>query len=713
MRIKYVFKLAFTLFCVAFALVSCGVNDTKKALNSDAKIIESGDIVFDGLNGKDTVANSEKVYRFNDEITVSPKARWVLSKDQYGSENIATKIAPLDIGDNKFYIVVTSGDETKIEVFTVVIRRKPIYTVSFNTNGGSSVSSQYIEEGYNLENVAKPSKEGYTFDGWYIGEEKVKLPYTVTSDLSIKAKFTAQIDTNYVVKHYKQNIDGTYNTIPDDIDNLTGTTNTSTKASLKNYEGFTSPGLTQTTIKGDGSTVIELKYIRNSYTVTTSVNNTSAGSVTSSKSYEYGENVSLTATAYLGYTFEGWYNESTKVSSNSTYTFAMPANDRTLEAKFTANKYSVTIDPQGYNYTGKTTYEVTYGETFEFPVASGTFADKVYTTTTTTFKGWKYNGEYITDTNGNLLNDWNITSNITITPEIVADGMYFGIYPQTKVEASSLNGLSSITFNESTWNDYGYYISGNVESYMYYYDIDTDNNGTYDYRGVYFTSYRPYVTNYGSYTSLSYQDDKGYNTNTIYWFKYEPIKWNALESKDGKALILADLILDSQDYNYTDGIKIIDGNTVYNNYYELSHIRQWLNDTFYETAFNELEKAIIETTNVDNSVSSTGIMSTHNPYTNTNDKIFLLSYQEADKYFTDNTSRQAKPTDYAQAQGATTSTNSSYLGNGYWWLRSPRDHYDYHEYYACYVYYDGNIDYRNGRVNYTYHGVRPACWITL
>src|SRR5574344_2885966 len=102
-----------------------------------------------------------------------------------------------------------------------------------------------------------------------------------------------------------------------------------------------------------------------------------------------------------------------------------------------------------------------------------------------------------------------------------------GMYPQSMVtDATLLSTLNSVSgtlptsANSQTWTDYGYYISGSVSSYMWYIDLV---NGSDEYRGVYFTSYRPYSTSTISSTGNSYQDDNGYSTSNVYWFKYEPI----------------------------------------------------------------------------------------------------------------------------------------------------------------------------------------------
>ncbi len=293
--------------------------------------------------------------------------------------------------------------------------------------------------------------------------------------------------------------------------------------------------------------------------------------------------------------------------------------------------------------------------------------------------------------------------------------IYFGSYPQSEVTdsslktiLSSLSGTLPTSSNNYNWISYGYYISGNISNYMWYIDINYNNA---KYRGVYFTSYRPsYINNWSS-TSNSNQDDNGYYTSTVYWFKYEPIKWQILTESNGKAFLLADIALDSQEYYASTSSRTINGTTIYANNYEYSTIRTWLNNTFYNTAFNELEKGIIQTTLVVNSVSSTGYSSNKYACNNTNDKVFLLSYQEATTtYLTTDTLRIRKSTDYAKSQGCYSSTSSSYLGNPDWWLRSP----SYNDYKSArYISSGGGISNPSSSVNGTEYGVVPALWIEL
>ena len=279
------------------------------------------------------------------------------------------------------------------------------------------------------------------------------------------------------------------------------------------------------------------------------------------------------------------------------------------------------------------------------------------------------------------------------------DYILFGSYPQSKVtDASTISALGG--FDKSAWTSYRYYRDGNVSNYMYY--IDKEYNGE-KYRGVYFTSYRP--DHCDSVYGFS-QDDNGYASSTVYWFKYEPIKWLIVEESDGKATLVADLILDSQQYDYEANKE-----TYGNNNYAESTIRAWLNETFYNTAFNELQQAIIQTVEVDNSAESTGYNPNQYACENTSDKIFLMSYVEADTWFTSEFAREKQGSDYAKSQGLCVLVISSHLGNSYYWLRSP---YNYYSNRARYVSYDGGIgSHSHESVFYTYYGVLPALVIEL
>ena len=97
---------------------------------------------------------------------------------------------------------------------------------------------------------------------------------------------------------------------------------------------------------------------------------------------------------------------------------------------------------------------------------------------------------------------------------------------------------------------------------------------------------------------------------------------------------------------------------------------------------------------------------TTDPGNDTEDMVFLLSIDEAERYLSNNSARQAQTTAYAVSMGAYTQNNT---GNTWWWLRSPGSS----NYYALYVNIDGSIILFGDNFDGDYGAVRPALWINL
>ena len=158
-----------------------------------------------------------------------------------------------------------------------------------------------------------------------------------------------------------------------------------------------------------------------------------------------------------------------------------------------------------------------------------------------------------------------------------------------------------------------------------------------------------------------------------------PIEWIVLDmnSKEGWALVTSRFLLDAHQYHDQND----DTSMRWNN----CTLRTWLNNDFMNTAFTAQEQAaILTTTVVCDDVDWTTVYKEDGFWTfsgtdenvtcaDTRDKLFLLSVEEAGKYFPTPESRICAPTDYAIKRGAWTSSNytdSTGRDAGYWWLRS-------------------------------------------
>ena len=316
----------------------------------------------------------------------------------------------------------------------------------------------------------------------------------------------------------------------------------------------------------------------------------------------------------------------------------------------------------------------------------------------------------------------------------VGDTIYYGTYPQSEVtDTTTISVLNTKAVALSAvgngWQSYNYY-SGTgtwadgqmtASDYMRYIDVELNDQ---KYRGVIFDTYRPYRTGFTSSASDTYQDDNGYTYGNVYWFKYEPLEWRVLDPSTG--LVMCETIIDSQPYNnyilYADNDEFWgdSAKTYYANNYANSSIRQWLNDDFYNTAFSDEQKSNIKTTTLNNDGYYTLTGQTgYEDYdsASTNDKIFLLSYDEvlnsnygfSTSCLTYDSARLAKGSDYAKCQGLWVSNSSgySYDGCSYWRLRSP----GYTSSSTCSVYYEGCVNhphYYYYGTYFAYYGVRPA-----
>ena len=303
-----------------------------------------------------------------------------------------------------------------------------------------------------------------------------------------------------------------------------------------------------------------------------------------------------------------------------------------------------------------------------------------------------------------------LTGIFVLAPSVFAkayntgDIITFGMYPQSEVTDYSLK--SSLESQSKNWISYRYYSGTGDEldgkmtpgDYMRYCDVDY---GGKKYRGVTFDSYRPKRTGFLTTTENSSQDENGYYANNTYWFEYEPIEWRILDASQN--LIMSEMLLNSIAFNdyvyYVEGTEITYGDsshTFYCNNYVKSSIRTWLNNGFFDLAFDSSEKSRIITTSLDNGNDGTA-----------DDRIFLLSYSDSmntaygfSASSNVDRSRMAEGTDYAKCQGLWVDEESGY---SYWRLRTQGQK----SFFTCDIKYDGSVhdDYRPFA---TGCGVRPV-----
>ena len=323
------------------------------------------------------------------------------------------------------------------------------------------------------------------------------------------------------------------------------------------------------------------------------------------------------------------------------------------------------------------------------------------------------------------------------------DYIYFGHWPQTLERdenvVAKLNEMAGTpplprdnNANPYNWESH--------EGTTYMWQKIVIYNGT-KYLGVQMNDYRAS----GIDALYDIITENGYYKLNVYWFKYEPIKWRILTTNENSAFIMSDIALDFfsmqpnrkseirddllASYNNSPGVP--DG--IYANNWEYSFIRSWLNETFYNEVFNDLQKEIIQTTHLDNSARSCnpneypkyygyGENAGKNKYADqckdTDDKIFLLSLRDVTTTAygfnkdvnAEDPARNLQASDFAKFHGVSMgNTQKDYVT---WYTRSPSLAVG-NQGYTTFVLYRDNKGVINSPNLVAEGGVVPALWITL
>ena len=210
--------------------------------------------------------------------------------------------------------------------------------ISFNSMGGSAVAQLSGGEGAAITWPEDPAKTGYVFDGWYKEmsytnrvEAMSTMPkFVLSKGMILYAKWRPAADTKYTVEHYQEQLNGKYELTY--TEQLTGTTDAQTAAEAKTYTGFTAKPITQQTIAPDGSTVVQVYYDRKEYTVTWKPEN---GTDNVIQTYKHGAELVVPTVSREGYIFGGWGTVPKTVTGDADYTANWEGRDNavTFETK--------------------------------------------------------------------------------------------------------------------------------------------------------------------------------------------------------------------------------------------------------------------------------------------------------------------------------------------------------------------------------------------
>jgi uncharacterized repeat protein (TIGR02543 family) len=323
------------------------------------------------------------------------------------------------------------------------------YTITYQSNGGSQISSEAKKFNERLSAPSNPVRAGYTFEGWY-SDDKLTAKYSFTTmpakNLILYAKWTANTNTQYKVEHYQKNLlnDG-YTRYS--IDTLAGVTDSTATAVAKNFAGFVyDSAVNETTSSGkiaaDGSLVLKLYYNRNSYSLTFKPDN---GGTDIIKMVKFGAAISAPTVVKNGYTFQGW-NQSVEAT--------MPAMDITYTARWTPSSYTIRYNTNGGSSVSNLTQA--YGTNVNAPTIptrlgyqfAGWYSDEALTLS--------YTFQTMPASNITLHAKWEISNELDYKIEHYQQNIEGSGYmlKETEYRKGSLNSV--VTAEDKTYNGFTY-----------------------------------------------------------------------------------------------------------------------------------------------------------------------------------------------------------------------------------------------------------------
>ena len=227
------------------------------------------------------------------------------------------------------------------------------HTLTFETNGGSAINPITVRHGNAVARPADPTKDKYTFIGWYADPEfteEYDFATVLEADKTIYAKFEltstpiGDIYVRYDVLHIKQLPDGTYDLANAEVEHLSAKKDTTVTAVIKDYRATHHVNVNRTLSKLTGTaiqpymgvdgkpvyTILSVYYDLDFHTLTF---DTMGGSKIAPETVRHGLTVAKPADpVYGGFLFDGWYTDKT---FRTLYNFASPlTTDTTVYAKW-------------------------------------------------------------------------------------------------------------------------------------------------------------------------------------------------------------------------------------------------------------------------------------------------------------------------------------------------------------------------------------------
>ena len=210
----------------------------------------------------------------------NPNGDVMVTKKGANGDTISTDGVTYPVG-NEESIVGWKNEESGNIVTSVTLNDHDVtltaivengHWITYDSQGGTYVAPAFVKANETTSAPAAPSRPGYTFDHWSetVGGAAFSFGQKLDQALTLYAVWTPNTNTRYTVIHWLENADDNEYSYRES-ETKTGATGAQTSAAAKSYTGFTlntnDKPLVQETIAGDGSTIVNVYYKRNEYSV--------------------------------------------------------------------------------------------------------------------------------------------------------------------------------------------------------------------------------------------------------------------------------------------------------------------------------------------------------------------------------------------------------------------------------------------------------------
>ena len=178
-----------------------GNSVSNQIINKDGTITKPQDPVRDGYKFLGWYSNNV-LFDFNTPITKNLElvAKWEKAKDN-STTGTTTTTKKNDTTTSTTKKTTTKKNDTTntttTKKTTTTTTEAKKYTVTFDSNGGSKVSSKEVTSGSKVTKPSNPTRTGYKFGGWTLNNKAYDFNSKVTSNITLVAKWTAK---TYTVK---------------------------------------------------------------------------------------------------------------------------------------------------------------------------------------------------------------------------------------------------------------------------------------------------------------------------------------------------------------------------------------------------------------------------------------------------------------------------------------------------------------------------------